>query len=225
MGQEALLLAVKRPPSWDWNTFEGSQPALKYARRDLPTVDRALGLCTGRRCCVQAGGCLGIFPKYLARYFRTVHTFEPSADLFSRLCKNAPEKNIKRHLAALGMTHEMIGTSQTRRGSKGHRYPHEGITHISGAGPVPTRLVDDLELPHCEFLCLDLEGFELFALIGARHTIERCWPVIMVEINENIEFYGHVGDDVRQFLSNLGYERIFRMHSDEVYVPGARRES
>jgi len=216
------LLALKRPPQWNWTTFAGSQPALKYAKRDLPTVDRALRLCTGRHCCVQAGGCLGIFPKYLARYFRTVHTFEPSAALFPVLCSNAPEKNIKRHHAALGMTHDGIDTSQTRRGSKGHRFPHEGITHVSGAGAIPTMLVDDLQLPHCEFLCLDLEGFELFALIGARMTIERCRPVIMVEINENIEFYGHVGDEVRSLLAVHGYQLSFRMHSDEVYVPSER---
>jgi len=219
------VLAVKRAPSWDWTLFEGSQPALKYARRDLPTVDKALRLCTGRRCCVQAGGCLGIFPKYLARYFKTVHTFEPSPSLFAMLCKNAPEKNIQRHLAALGMTHEMIGTSQTRRGSKGHRYPHEGITHISGTGPVPTRLVDDLALSACDFLCLDLEGFELFALIGARVTIDTCRPVIMVEINENIGFYGHSPDDVRQLLNDHGYQRSFREHSDEVYVPAERSDA
>ena len=216
------MLTIKRPPSWDWSLFEGSPPALKYAKRDLPTIDKALTLCTGRTVCVQAGGCLGIFPKYLARYFRKVYTFEPSNSLFPMLCKNAPEKNITRHHAALGMTHDMVETSQTRRGAKGHRFPHEGITHISGSGSIPTRLVDDLELHICDFLCLDLEGFELFALIGARATIEQCRPVIMVEINDNIQFYGHSPDDVRQLLTDHGYLKAFRAHSDEVYIPAER---
>ena len=40
--------------------------------------------------------------------------------------------------------------------------------------------------------------------------------------NENIEFYGHVGDEVRSLLAVHGYRLSFRMHSDEVYVPSER---
>lgn len=221
MGEEALVLAVEsKKKGWDWDKFVGSDPALKYARRDLPTLDKALSLCTGRTACVQAGGCLGIFPKYLARSFTTVYSFEPGVDLFPLLCQNAPEKNILKFQAALGWTHTPVSTSQTRRGTKAHRYPHEGITHISGSGVVPSFTVDDLGLAELDFLCLDLEGYEYDALRGACFTIAQCRPVIMVEINENCRDYGHEPEDVRALLTEkYRYRLAFREHSDEVYLP------
>ena len=215
-----MLATVSKAPAWDWAKFAGSEPALKYARRDLPTLDKALKTFDGRTACVQAGGCLGIFPKYLARYFETVYTFEPSVDLFPMLCQNMPERNVLKFQAALGSTHQPVGTSQTRRGSKLHRFPHEGITHISGTGIVPSFTVDDLGLPACDFICLDLEGYEYDALRGACFTIAECRPVIMVEVNENCEAYGHTREEVRALLTETYHYRLaFREHSDEVYLP------
>jgi FkbM family methyltransferase len=220
VGKEALVLATKKAVAWDWAKFAGSEPALKYARRDLPTIDKALKLFSGRTACVQAGACLGVFPKYLARLFTTVYTFEPSLDLFPLLLQNAPEPNILKYQAALGWLHEPIATSQTRRGLKAHRFPHEGITHISGPGVVPTLNIDDLGLPVCDFLCLDLEGFEYDAIRGATQTIDACRPVIMLEVNDNSELYGHTIDELRALvIDRHRYKLVFREHSDEVYVP------
>jgi hypothetical protein len=135
---------------WDWYRFKGSGVALKYARRDLPTLDRAISLAQGRTACVQAGACLGIYPKRLAQHFKTTYCFEPSLDLFPLLCANAPEPNILKYQAALGNGGPPISTSQTRREGKEHRFPHEGITHVtSEPGTVPAGLSvnDEVSLP------------------------------------------------------------------------------
>jgi FkbM family methyltransferase len=211
--------------AWDWGKFKGSEPALKYARRDLATLDRAMHLTKGRTACVQAGACLGIFPKYLARFFATVYTFEPSLEFYPLLAANAPELNILKYQAALGRAGESpITTSQTRREGKSHRFPHEGITHVSGAdGPVPVLALDALNLHVCDLIVLDLEGYEMNALLGSRETIERCRPVLMVEINDNLPHYGYTEDQIREVIVSMGYEMVERIHSDELYVPTEAR--
>lgn len=204
--------------TFDWGTFQGSAEALKWNMRDLTSIDQVLEKVAGRTACVQAGGNLGVFPKYLARFFDAVYTFEPSPELFAKMTANAPEANIIRVQAALGEAPGLVGVECTRRGNKAAGI-HEGLTHVAGAGIIPTIRLDDLALPTMDLLYLDLEGFELYALRGALQTIARCRPVIAIEVNQNIEFYGVDRQVVREFVVGLGYQLSFRVQSDEVYVP------
>lgn len=208
-------------PAWDWRTFKGSPECLKWSRRDLESLEAALKLTPGRTAAVQAGGNLGIFPKWLARVFQTVYTFEPDRKLFAILCKNAPEKNIVKMQAALGYDRALVRMECTRRDDSG-RAVHEGLTHVAGPGTVPTLRIDDLGLGVCDLIYLDIEGYEFFALRGAEETIRRCRPVIAVEINRNIEFEGVTAEDLRGYIRTLGYQHAVTLHSDEVYVPWKR---
>lgn len=207
----------------DWTRFEGSAPALTFARRDLQTVTEALAYVSRRQVAVQAGGCLGVFPKYLAQSFGAVYTFEPMLESYRKLLANAPETNIVARCAALGYDRTPVAMTQRRR-TKTHAPAHEGIAHVSGVGDVPVARIDDLALACCDFLCLDLEGYEYEALKGATDTLAGCRPVVMVEINEHITHYGQRPEDVRALLFGAGYRFVFRRHSDEVYVPGERAE-
>lgn len=204
---------------WKWGTFKGSHLALKWNRRELASVAAVLPLVRGRTVAVQAGGNLGIFPKALAREFRTVYTFEPAWDLFRLLMLNAPEPNIVKFQAALGAEAGLVGLSRRRRDGKPHH--HEGITHVAGSGTVPVLRLDDLRLPVVDLLYLDVEGYELFALQGARETIARCQPVIAVEINKCVEFVGHSAEEVRQWIEAQAYRQALTVKSDEVFVPRA----
>lgn len=202
---------------YNWHAFAGSPQGLKWNRRDLPNLDAVVARVPRRRVALQAGGCLGIFAKRLAESFGTVYCFEPSPALFPLMCRNAPEPNIIRFQAALGYHRQFVSTSQERRDGKPD--PHEGITHVSGAGPIPTMRVDDLALPVCDLLQLDLEGFELYALQGAVDTLARCRPVLCIEINKSVGFLGIEQDTVRRFVVEAGYRFVERLQSDEVFAP------
>jgi hypothetical protein len=73
-----------------------------------------------------------------------------------------------------------------------------------------------------DLLYLDLEGFELFALRGAAETIQRCRPVIAVEINQNAGYYGITKEDVSSFIVSHGYRHALSIHSDQAFVPVER---
>lgn len=212
-------LADLMPALWDWAKFRGSAEGLKWNRKELPVVELVLQHVERKRVVVQAGGNLGIFPKYLAQQFDVVYTFEPEPELFEMMVYNASEKNIVKFQAALGYKRELVKMSRQRRQNDGGN-SHEGITHVSGPGIIPTICIDDLALPVCDLLYLDVEGYELFALRGARETIERCRPVIACEINKSLDHMGTIcAEDVRACIRVLGYDHIGRIRSDEVFVP------
>lgn len=205
--------------TFDWDKFKGGREALKWNMRDLQSIDQVLPLVPGRKACVQAGGNLGIFAKYLARFFQTVFTFEPDPGLFRRLNMNVAEANVVRIQAALGEAPGLIGMECRRRNPKPGAITHEGLTHVAGDGVIPRMRLDDFSFPTVDLLYLDLEGYELYALRGAAETIARCRPVIAVEINQNIEFYGFAKDDVRALLRAYDYRAVVRVQSDEFFVP------
>jgi len=205
--------------SWDWSSFIGDPECIKWSRRDLESLEAALKLLPGRTAAVQAGGNVGLFPKRLAEEFTTVYTFEPDRTLFDAMVHNAPATNIVMMQAALGYERKPVRLECTRRdGSK--KPVHAGLTHVAGDGVVPILRIDDLALPDCDLIYLDVEGWELQALLGAHFTIRTCRPVIAVEINKGIQYAGSSPEELRQLICGYGYSLAIKMHSDEIYTPG-----
>lgn len=209
---------LKPAHGYDWQAFKGSEAGLKWMRRDLPNLDRIIARTPQKRVAVQAGGNLGIYPKRLAASFETVYTFEVAPELFPVLYANAPEPNIFRYQAALGFDRGLVGTSTVRRDGKPDS--HEGITHIAGPGKTPTLRLDDFALPICDLICLDVEGWEFYALQGAVETIARCRPLLAIEINKNAAYVGIEADEVRRCVTEeMGYRLVERLQSDDVFEP------
>lgn len=197
--------------------MRGSAEALKWAHRELSHLEQVLSLVPGRTAVVQAGGSLGVFPKYLARTFTTVYTFEPAADLFEMMQANAPEPNIVKFQAAVGEHRGLVGVSRVRRDGKPNA--HEGITHVVSEGVIPTLRIDDLGLSVCDLVYLDVEGYELPALRGAVWTLSTCRPVVAVEINKNLKHVGLTEYDLVSFIEAQGYRHAKSVGSDQAFVP------
>jgi len=205
---------------WDWQRFKGSPEGLKWNQKELPVLSEVIQMTTSRNVVVQAGGNLGVFPKYLSAHFATVYTFEPEPELFSMMCHNAPENNIIKFQAALGCDREQIRMSRKRRQNDGGN-SHEGISHVAGPGSIPTLRIDDLGLKECGLIYLDIEGYELYALQGAGETLQRCRPLLACEINKSLEQMGGITRDtiVNWLRGKHGYEFLKRIRSDEIFVP------
>ena len=60
--------------------------------------------------------------------------------------------------------------------------------------------LDVLALPRLDFLKIDIEGMEMEAFLGARETIERTRPQILVEKIKSDESV------LRTFLESRGYQ-------------------
>jgi len=218
MGSFNIRKARHYRPSWDWEGMKGSSECLQLNLRDLGSLDKTLLLTKKRSVAVQAGGNLGLFPKRLAEEFKAVYTFEPDRKLFACLEHNAPEENIVPINAALGCERTPVSVDCRRRDDSGRRV-HEGLTFVSGEGDIPQLLLDDLKLEACDLIYLDIEGYELNALRGAANTIAKFMPVLAVEINGNGRHYGSSKDELRNWVAEAGYDKVDRIHGDDIYVP------
>lgn len=210
--------------AWPWESImQGvTDNCVKWGARDLHHLDASLKWVPGRTAVVQAGGNIGLFPKRLAEEFRTVYTFEPSANLFEKLCRNVEERNVVKLQAALGDRRGPVGVKCSRR--DGSKKPiHEGLTHVVADGVLPCLLLDDLALPVIDLIYLDIEGFEWSALMGSRSSILRCRPTVVVEINRNAREYGQDPDKlVAQIENEFHLHHVHQVDSDHVFIPEER---
>ena len=74
----------------------------------------------------------------------------------------------------------------------------------------PEFTIDQLNLPACDFIQLDVEGYEINVLHGAAKTIEKYKPGISCE-NGN-------GVGIPQFLAQYGYKPITTVGADTIYI-------
>ncbi len=163
-----------------------------------------------RRCIVQAGGCLGLYPRLWSQYFETVYTFEPHPENFHVLALNCQPWNIIKMNCALG---NMAGTvaleslPENADNAGMHRI-HRGNT----LGRIPILRLDDMGLTKVDAIQLDCEGYEPLVIRGALDTIERCRPVLCIEAPRG----GLLG-----LLDSLGYAKVGQAgrNPDVIFTP------
>lgn len=161
---------------------------------------------------VQAGGNAGYYVKEYSKIFNWVYTFEPEPLNFYCLTHNADSQNVFKYQACLGDTRNLVDLN-IKEGNRGKNY-------IKGSGKIPTMMIDDLGLNECNLIHLDIEGYELFALKGAKKTLEKCRPVIVIEYFEKCATrFNYTLNDVEQFMSSSGYKLETTFDEERVYFP------
>jgi FkbM family methyltransferase len=124
---------------------------------------------------VDVGANVGAYSLRALSRGMTVYSFEPNPENVKILKRNA-EIN---HLAvnalefALG---EKEGTVKMSQNGATSRIVEEGIE-------VSVRTLDSFNIPKVDLLKVDVEGFELEVFRGAKETLARCRPVIMIEMH------------------------------------------
>lgn len=183
------------------------------ALEQVTDLEAALKYCGKMDVALQAGGNCGVFPRYLAKKFKFVYTFEPESENFHCLVNNALSINIIKFQAALGDKNTSpMGLMYMPKNCGGY--------HLQNAGTIPVIAVDSLLLPACDLLQLDIEGYELFALKGAEETIKKYSPVIMIEHKKHAARYGANPGDVLSYLRDIGYQEKERVRRDIIFTRG-----
>lgn len=162
-----------------------------------------------RRLIVTAGGCCGMYPRLWAEIFETVYTVEPSPLNWYCLQKNCPSDNIKKFNVALG-EHQQKNylriPDKSNVGTGSITDPSEHTIEIDMVS------LDSFQLPYCDVIQLDIEGYEPAALLGAAETIQKFKPVISLEtMNE--------ADASHTLLAGWGYRIYGKARNDTIFVP------
>lgn len=162
---------------------------------------------------VQAGGNCGFYPKKYATLFNRVYTFEPEWLNFYCLCRNVTETNVVKIQACLGEKPSMVDLAINEK--------NRGKNFINGAGKYPVLQIDQLGLDSCDLIHLDIEGYEYYALMGAKNTITQFKPTIVVEVWDQLDnrFEKNLNNKLADLFHELDYVYITTFHeSDKVYV-------
>jgi len=202
-----------------WWTPDYCTEAVDYVIKEWDSKGtKVLEILKNKRTVIQAGGNLGIFPKKLSAHFETVYCYEPIDVNFECLIKNLDGiQNIKFFEKGLSNHNHKASISwQAPKNSGAIRLSEdtEGMELIS---------IDSQEISNVDLIWLDLEGFEYKALQGAKNTIEKNKPVLVVENNGLIhEFQGtnKGNDNFRKIMkTEFKYKFHSRLMRDDVYVP------
>jgi FkbM family methyltransferase len=92
-------------------------------------------------------------------------------------------------------------------------------TDIDDKGSTEIHPLDDYNLEACDFIKLDVEGFEVLSLFGAANTIGKFRPKIYVELNDStLKRMGRTKQDVLGFMERNDYSYRFldRAHNMEM---------
>lgn len=185
-------------------SFIGETAAYGYDQ-----VDYAIKACKQRRVAVDVGAHVGMWSMWLAPKFGMVHAFEPVEEYRKIFPHNVQMDKVILYPCALG-EHEGRVSLRT--------YPEDtGHTHIDSDedGDSPIYPLDHFDLPNVDLIKVDVEGYELPVLYGARETLKRCKPIVVVEQRgfEEIHF-GADRDEALHWLESIGMRRLKCFHYD-----------
>jgi FkbM family methyltransferase len=146
------------------------------AEYQQPVRLRSLQHVKNKRVALDIGANVGLWSRDLSKHFEQVIAFEPVAMFRECLQRNVTGANLTIKDVALGDQQGMIQMIITE-GNTGHTHvdpnSKNGDTHI-------VRL-DSLNLQNVDYIKIDCEGFEYRVLQGAKETIQRCRPVVVIE--------------------------------------------
>jgi FkbM family methyltransferase len=179
---------------------------------ELPDLNVSYTHMNQFRTVIQAGGNIGVYPATMARQFERVITVEPDLVNYQALLLNvAGHANIEHHWAAFG---DKIGTA-----SVDHPYPENiGAHQLKAGSEVRVLTIDSFCVDNCDFIQLDIEGYEHLALLGAEKTIKKTYPVITLELKGLGSRYGYTDEDTIGLLQDWGYEIVGRVNRDVIFA-------
>lgn len=196
-------------PLIDENSWNGQNEFTEIAEKLLPHVKN-------KNIMIQAGGNCGFLLSKFVEHFNIIYTFEPDPINFYCLNQNVTSQNVIKMQACLGNTSATVKTQQLIRPERLHDI---GGVHIAGEGYTPTILIDNLNLIGCDLIQLDVEGYELNALLGSIETIKKYKPVLCIEFCEKwLNRYECNSNKLYQLISELGYTQVDEYGSDKIFI-------
>lgn len=155
--------------------------------------------------------------------------FEPQPDMFEHLRKNADFNRFDNMtILNLGLG-DQKGTlpiyTNVQHDDVNFNGFHEGLYTLyktdhrdTCVGEVEIDIFDniDLNLNRLDYLKIDVEGAELFALKGAKVALQRFKPKIIIEFNEETFLSaGYNTKELIQFLEAAGYRSFYAFNGDQ----------
>ena len=176
---------------------------------------------------IDGGANVGAWSEVMAERFNRVIGFEPTPETFEIYQRNlGAYPNVECRNEALMDKAGTVSMNipqylQKYRRKKGQIFNTKLTARYAvwnNHSKIRAVTVDSLELPSCGLIKLDLEGAEPLALKGARRTIKRFHPVLIVEIKRHANRYGFEAEEVHDMVIDMDYHETYRKGRDRFYV-------
>ncbi len=179
---------------------------------------RALKHVKQLRIAIDIGAHIGLWTYQMIHDFNCVEAFEPMPE--HRECWNENIKfNARMNPFALGADEKFVSVKTRTKDSSGDT----GVDPDGNGTVVQQRTLDSFNFNNVDFIKIDCEGYELFVCQGARETLIRCKPVIIVEQKPETggaALYNIGVTDAVIYLEELGYTKKEAIQGDYIMVWG-----
>lgn len=194
-----------------------------FGFRDLST-EKLFSLCEPGFNVLDIGSNLGWVALNLASISQSgqVVGFEPDHHNFL-LCRENVSNNS--HITNLTILPIALGDEASTRVMEIRSPGNRGGNRVAplnreGHTSITIMKLDEIDhvrvLGRIDLIKIDVEGFELKVLNGARETLKRFRPILFVEVDEaNLMDQGDNGRGLIKLLNDLGYREIFDAESNE----------
>ena len=182
-----------------------------WTYNELSAIDEVFAACDNHRSIIHAGANVGVYTLKFAEKFDTVYAFEPDNINFKCLALNTiSANNILLYQGVLGCFNKTVNIENNEK-------TNCGTGSVATTGNLPQFTIDSLHLDSVDCIHLDVEGYEMFALMGALNTIQRCSPTIVLEWLDHGNKFGIAQQTIMNFLASLGYNKIKKVASDMIF--------
>lgn len=163
------------------------------------------------RVAVDVGSHIGTWSMQLIKRFHTVYAFEPVEEYRKCWAENMPTLFVGVGGPVAIVYPYALGAHSGRVAMKIPPLDggiDTGGTHVGGAGDIEMRTLDSFSFQDVDFLKIDCEGYEHHVIEGARETLLRCKPCVIVEQKQRklSENFGLIGTPAVDLLKSLGAE-------------------
>jgi len=155
--------------------------------------------------------------EYIENGVQDIVLFEPLSECFDVLAQKVAtlNANIEGHQVALGSAPgtATMYLSDNEKQSSSILKPKVHLTHhphvkFNGTEEVEVDLLDNFDTKDYNFLNMDVQGYELEVLKGARETLKRV-DYVYCEVNRDEVYEGNAYvEELDEFLSSYGMERV-----------------
>ena len=185
--------------------------ALRHRRRGEPELRLLPFLVDPKRVALDVGANKGIYASLLAGLARRVVAFEPNPFVLGAIKGAFPDNVTLLDIALSDRAGEAEMIIPRRRSGKlshvGSSLRADKAAPDAITVPVRTARLDELDIADVGFIKIDVEGFEHEVLAGARETIARDKPVLLVELEEQ-HTHRPIAEQVAE-IEALGYAMMF----------------
>ena len=173
--------------------------------------DASLQYVSTFRNAIDIGSNIGQWTRPLSKIFDKVICFEPNPNFRECFNKNITESNVILHpygLSSHEHTAEQGKTDTHLNHTVGDTEPRDG--------DIECRALDSFKFTEVDYVKIDVDGFEVPLLEGAKETLTINSPVINIEMKQRKR--PETVRKCRDILHSLGYKRHLRTKSDEVWL-------